>query len=153
MSAAPRFLVGIDFSPGSRKALAEARRLAAQCGARLTLAHVRPVSDVRAAVAEDRGDLVRAGGRVLAREIDAHYASRLRSWAAPREDEATLLLRGAPDVALAREARRGYSLIILGSHGRNFAATVLLGSTTERVIARSSVPVLTVPARGAAASR
>ena len=72
MTATARFLVGIDFSPGSRKALAEARRLAAHCGAKITIAHVRPVSDVRAAVSEDRGDLVRAGGRVLAREIDAH---------------------------------------------------------------------------------
>ena len=67
--------------------------------------------------------------------------------------EDTVLLRGAPDIALAKEARRGYSLIVLGSHGRNFAATVLLGSTTERVIARSSIPVLTVPTRAAARAR
>ena len=153
MTTTARFLVGIDFSPGSRKALAEARRLAAHCGAKITIAHVRPVSDVRAAVSEDRGDLVRAGGRVLAREIDAHYATRLRVWAEPREGEDTVLLRGAPDIALAKEARRGYSLIVLGSHGRNFAATVLLGSTTERVIARSSIPVLTVPTRAAARAR
>jgi nucleotide-binding universal stress UspA family protein len=153
VAANPRFLVGIDFSAGSRKALAEGRRLASLCGARITLAHVRPSSDIRAAVVEERGDLVRAGGRVLAREIDAHYASRLRDWAAPREDEETVLLRGAPDVALAREASRGYTLVVLGTHGRNSAADVLLGSTTERVIARSKIPVLAVPARGLSSRR
>ncbi len=153
MAATPRFLVAIDFSAGSRKALAEARRLASLCDARITLAHVRPSSDIRAAVVEDRGDLVRAGGRVLARELDAHYGSRLREWTSPKGREETLLLRGAPDVALAREANRGYTLIVLGTHGRNSAADVLLGSTTERVLARSKIPVLAVPARGLSSRR
>ena len=130
----PHFLVGIDFSAGSRMALAEARRLASLCGAALTLAHVRPFSDVRAAIVEDRGDLVRAGGRVLAREIAAHYESRLESWARTSEGERAIVLRGAPDVALAREARRGYTLLVLGTRGSNAVATLLLGATAERAI-------------------
>ena len=147
MAETPRFLVGIDFSAGSRKALVEARRLAARCGALLTLAHVRPFSDVRAAIKEERGDLVRAGGRVLSREIAAHYASRLGGWANEAAGERTLLLRGAPDVALTREARRGYMLLVLGTHGTNVVSEILLGSTVERALARSSIPVLAVPAR------
>ena len=76
----PRFLVGIDFSPGSRRALDEARRLASMCGAAITVAHVRPASDIRAAIREERGDLVGTGGRVLTRELAEHYARRLAKW-------------------------------------------------------------------------
>jgi len=141
----PRFLVGIDFSAGSRKALAEARRLATLCGASLTLAHVRPFSDIRAAVVEERGDLLRGGGRVLARELAAHYESRLGSWARVAEGGRTIILPGAPDVALTREGRRGYTLLVLGTKGSNAVATLFLGATVERTLARSTIPVLAVP--------
>src|SRR5262245_6607116 len=145
MATAARFLVGIDFSDGARHALSEARRLASRCRATLTLAHARPFSDVRAAVLEDRGDLLRAGGRALANEIREHYATRLRSWSNAAAGERILLLRGAPDVALTREARRGYSLLVLGTHGANEVAALFLGSTVERAIARATVPILAVP--------
>ncbi len=139
-------MVAIDFSKNSLHALAAARALAGQTGAGLTLVHVRPASDVRAAVFENRGDLVRAGGRVLARELRAHYAKRLGALA--RKDEKTLLLRGAPELELARASRRGYDLLVMGRRGRNTVSALLVGSTTERVLSRSSVAVLIVPVRG-----
>jgi nucleotide-binding universal stress UspA family protein len=142
-----RFLVGIDFSAGSRRALAEARALARRSGAALTLAHVRPFSDIRAAVVEERGELVRAGGRSLSREIAAHYARRLAAWAREADGDRTLLLRGAPDLALSREARRGYALLVVGGCGHNAVSSVFLGSTAQRVLARSTIPVLVVPGR------
>ncbi len=108
---------------------------------------MRPFSDIRAAVVEERGDLVRAGGRVLAREIAAHYSGRLEAWARETDGEHTLLLRGAPDVALTREARRGYDLLVLGSRGANAVSTVFLGSTVQRALSRSTIPVLVVPGR------
>ena len=150
VATAPRFLVGVDFSPGSRKALAEARRLASLCGAAITVAHVRPASDIRAAIREERGDLVRAGGKVLTRELTEHYARRLGQWTRGSEGERFVVLRGAPDVALAQEARRGYTLLVLGSTGQNAVATLLMGATAERALGRATIPVLVVPtsARG-----
>lgn len=140
-----RFLVAIDFSPDSRRALAVARALARRSHATLTLVHVRPFSDVRAAVAEERGDLVRAGGRVLAREIAAVYERRLGEWARESDGDRTLLLRGSPEVALTREARRGYALLVMGRRGRNPVSALFLGSTAERVLSRATIPVLIVP--------
>ena len=145
MPDTPRFLVGVDFSPGSRKALDEARRLAALCDAQLTIAHVRPSNDVRAAIHEDRGDLIRTGGKVLSKELAEHYESRIGQWAKPAEGDRTLILRGSSDVALAKEARRGYALIVIGTTGQNAVQTLLMGATVERTIARSPVPVLVVP--------
>jgi nucleotide-binding universal stress UspA family protein len=146
MAETPQFLVGIDFSAGSRKALAEARRLAALCGASITLAYVRPFSDVRAAVLEERGDLVRAGGKVLARELAGHFETRLARWVRAAEGERGVVLRGAPDIALTREASRGYSLLVIGTKGSNALATLLLGATVERALARATIPILVVPA-------
>ncbi len=141
-------MVAIDFSKGSLRALVAARALARRTGAGLTLAHVRPFSDVRAAVSEDRGDLVRAGGRVLVRELAAHYARRLGTLAREDEGDQVLVLRGAPEVELSRAARRGYDLLVMGRRGRNTVSTLLVGSTAERVLSRASVPVLIVPGPG-----
>jgi len=147
MPRSPRYLVGVDFSPGSLRALDAARKLARRTGAEITVAHVRPLSDVRAAVVEEKGELLRGTSRALTREIARHYAEKLDGIA--REGERVRLLRGAPDFALAAEARRGYDLVVLGRGGRGGVEPVFLGSTLTRAIARSRVPVLTVPYRRA----
>ena len=147
MPETPRFLVGVDFSPGSRTALDEARRLAALCGASITVAHARPSNDVRAAVLEDRGDLIRSGGKVLASALTEHYEQRLAEWVRASDGERGLVLRGSADVALAEEAQRGYELVVIGTTGQNAVATLLLGATVERAIARSPIPVLAVPSK------
>lgn len=140
-----RYLVAVDFSPGSRLALEEARAMARRTGAELAIAHVRPSSDMRAAVVEDRGDLLRAGSRALSRGMTEHYERRFAEWVRPSRGEAVRLLRGAPDIALAREASRGYDVIILGAHGGGAVPVPLIGSTVQRVLGRSPVPVLVVP--------
>src|SRR5262245_3220988 len=91
-----RILVGVDFSPESRRALAIARELAERSGAELTIAHVRPFSDVRAAVTLERGDLLRGRARSLSREIRDLYVRQLSALA--QEGERVLLLKGASDV-------------------------------------------------------
>jgi nucleotide-binding universal stress UspA family protein len=137
--------VAIDFSPGSRRALEAARALARQAGATLTVTHVRPSSDMRAAVVEDRGDLLKPGTGSLSRRLGEHYERRMADWVRRGRGEEARLLRGSPDVALAREASRGYELIVLGSHGLGAVPMPLMGSTAQRVLARTRVPVLVVP--------
>jgi len=145
MSRPLRFLVGVDFSLSSRRALAVARSLAERSGASLTIAHVRPFSDVRAAVALDRGDLLKIGGRTLSSRIRAIYEQKLAALA--RKGETTLLLAGAPDVALGRQARHGFDLLVLGRRGGGLRS-VLPGSNALRTMAGCRVPVLIVPSGG-----
>jgi nucleotide-binding universal stress UspA family protein len=140
------YLVGVDFSAESQRALEAARRLARRSGASITIAHVRPLSDVRAAVVEERGELLREPARTLSREIAAHYARRLDAVARSREE--TLLLRGAAHFALAREANRGYDLLVVGRGGRGGVEGLFLGSTVTRTLSGSRVPVLVVPGKG-----
>jgi nucleotide-binding universal stress UspA family protein len=139
------YLVATDFSAKSRPALAEARALARRTGAALTLVHVRPSSDVRAAVAEERGDLLRAPRGTLRSRIADHYVKQLERLA--RRGERPLVLSGLPELAICREAARGYALIVMGKRGRGAISSLFLGSVSQRVLARSPIPVLVVPSR------
>ena len=55
------------------------------------------------------------------------------------------VLIGTPFVEIIRYAReQSIDLIILGTHGRNALASMLLGSVAEKVVRKASCPVLTV---------
>jgi len=142
-----RLLVAIDFSPESHKALRAARELASWSRASLTLVHVRPHSDVRAAVVEERGDLLKGRVGTLRKAIARHYQERLESFAAGGRGETHKLLSGKPSLALLREARSGYDLLVMGSRGRGKVAASLLGSTIQEILTRCPVPVLVVGPR------
>jgi nucleotide-binding universal stress UspA family protein len=139
-----RVLVGFDFSRESRAALQAARDLAKRAGGEVTIAHVRPLSDVRAAVREERGDLLAAGAPKLSRAIADHYRTMLGKTVGPNEK--TRLLRGDPARELRREATRGYDYLVMGTHGRGRGGTFLLGSTVQRVLIRTPIPIIVVPA-------
>lgn len=145
-----RVLVGVDFSPESRAAVRAARDLVERTGGELTLAHVRPVSDIRAAVVEERGDLLRLPSADLARSIAAHYEKRLRRMMRRGANESDRLLRGDAAPALCREAARGYDMLVMGTRGRGLGTAFLLGSTVQEALHRSPIPVVVVRAhRGA----
>jgi nucleotide-binding universal stress UspA family protein len=139
-----RVLVGVDFSPESLRALGRARELARATGGPLTVVHVRPTSDVRAAVQEERGDLLRFSASTLRKMLREHYAARLAALRDSSRTETTRLLRGHPAEVLCREAARGYDILVLASRGRGDVARLVLGSTVQEALARSRVPVLVV---------
>jgi len=147
MPSGYRYLVATDFSPASRRALAAARSMARRAGASLTIAHVRPSSDLRAAVHEERGDLLRVARGSLAAGMREHYQRRIGALVQADRDETGLILSGVPDAALCKEARRGYELLVMGNRGHGAVSSLFLGSTTQRVLARSPVAVLVVPSK------
>lgn len=69
-----------------------------------------------------------------------------REFAAKRDvDVETDSARGRPDRLIVREAEEGeFDVIVVGSHGRDGIARVLLGSVAEKVVRRSPIPVLVV---------
>ena len=57
-----------------------------------------------------------------------------------------LQARGEPRAEIVREAAEGrYDLLVLAAHRKPFGGGVILGSTAERVLRHSPVPVLSVP--------
>ncbi|MDN6887953.1 universal stress protein [Variovorax sp. CAN2819] len=141
-----RILVPIDGSPASAQGVAEAIRLARPMGSRVRLLHaIDDLSVSRAGYAHDGAPQLRAeAARMLARS-----AERVRR--AGIEVDTVLYNETDGTVAslVADEARGWHAdLIIAGTRGRRGLGQLLLGSSTERIVRGSSVPVLLVHAGG-----
>jgi nucleotide-binding universal stress UspA family protein len=137
-------LVPVDFSPASLKALRAASAFAPRAGGALTLLHVRPLSDVRAAVMENRGELLRGSGQALKDGLAKHYEKRLARLKDRFGARAVRLARGRASEEICRAAA-GFDLVVMGSSGRGGISRIL-GGTVQKVLSRSPVPVLVVPA-------
>ncbi len=60
-----------------------------------------------------------------------------------------LLVQGATIETIHKEAEKlNINMIIVGSHGKGAISRLLLGSTSEGVIYKSSIPVLVIPTHG-----
>jgi universal stress protein A len=140
-------LVPHDYSPCADRAVALAADLARHHGARIVLAHVTDLHGLTAdALVPDResGQMVRADAYARAeatRELERR-ADSLRAAELPVD-----IAIGFGDVAdqileLAGETKA--DVIVMGTHGRTGLAHMLIGSMTEKVLRRASVPVLTV---------
>ena len=143
-SPAFSLLVPVDFSPVSLKALREAGRLADAMVASVTLLHVRPVSDVAAAIAEGREDLLKDTSRALSAALKRHYAEKLTALAARSGAAEARLATGRASREIVKAAK-GFDLVVMGRTGRG-GVSGLLGGTTGKVLASSPVPVVVVPA-------
>ena len=139
-----KILCPIDFSPGSRKALWVAAKLARESSAPLVLVHVWQPSQwtvpgefqlapsvIQDMVAAEEAELAR--WQLLASELGA------------RDVTVKFLTGAAWDqiVALARQDR-AVDLIVMGTHGRTGLKHVLLGSVAEKVVRLAKTPVLTL---------
>lgn len=134
--------VGVDGSPGGRRALDWAVRHAQATG--VTVEIVTAYTPEPLSYAADGAD-----GRDLAREFGADrqqldLAEVLAHIPGDRPTIAQRMVAGDP-VHVLIEAARNSDLLVLGSHGRGQLATTLLGSVSEACVRRGTTPVLIVP--------
>lgn len=136
-------LVPVDFSGGSREALALAKRVAPR--AELSVLHAFEVpfeGKLRVAgVAED--DVLRY--RRLARERSRAEMEALLGDAG--EGVTRLVAHGYPSKLIARtQAEIGADLVAIGKHGRSALEDLLLGSVTLHTLSAVDCDVLVTPA-------
>ena len=138
-------LVGTDFSLCAARAFEIAVSLAASQGAKIHLLHVlvEPIQafDVAGALpfldVTTQKEWEEATEKRLARAV---ASAEKRGIAATSE-----IVWGRPSDTLVETAQRmKASLIVLGTHGRGAIEKLLIGSTAERVLRLSPIPVLTV---------
>lgn len=124
--------VATDFSARSDRAVRRAALIARDAGARLVLVHVVDDDQPERIVAAEC-DLAETA---LADAIREHaYLSDLRC--------SPLVVRGTPFDGIVRAAQQmGADLCVIGSHRRAFLRDIFVGTTAERVIRNSSIPVL-----------
>jgi nucleotide-binding universal stress UspA family protein len=138
-SNAPSVLCPIDFSEFSRHALAHAVAIANHFGARLIVLSVDDPLLTDAAVA---AGLVPSPAEETLGELRRFCGETLASFPGPSTIEYRVAV-GKPATEILREARDQHvDLIVMSSHGRSGMRKLFFGSTTERVLRETSVPVL-----------
>ncbi|HEU5318901.1 MAG TPA: universal stress protein [Chloroflexota bacterium] len=133
-------LTPLDGSPFSELALPFAEVLAGASGGTLVL--IRAVSPHTAPLVDPiRGQVAMLDDAERYLEAISRAAS-----GAPRVE--TGVYFGAPDEAILQEIGiRRADAVVMASHGRTGPGRTLFGSVADRVLRRSPVPVLVVPAR------
>lgn len=142
-TTARRFLVPVDFSESSLRALRHAVGLAEESDGSLTIVHV---------VAADNGwlDLGREQYRDLDKSLQKQAAAELRALAdanVPRNVPADLEVRiGRPAEEIVAAASESKSdLIVLSTRGLTELDRYLIGSVAERVARLAPCPVFLMP--------
>jgi nucleotide-binding universal stress UspA family protein len=139
----PTILCPIDFSEPSRGALRFAATIAEHFYAGLTVVTVDdPVLSGAAGSVYGAGTYEKLSERELERFLKDTFRRRRPTLAELRLDVAT----GKPAIEILRVALRlDADLIVMSTHGRTGLSKVFFGSTTERVLRETTVPVLVTP--------
>lgn len=145
MLKSPDILVPIDFSPCSVNALRVAVGIAAPEGD-LTLLHVVDEEFINAAVVAGIGSSEELRTR-LKEQAESNFSTVLEGIDTSQVDIEKMIVIGLPFVEILKIARDlDLPMIVMGIRGQSTPAEELLfGSTAEKVLRGTRVPVLCVP--------
>jgi universal stress protein A len=133
-----RVLVGIDFSPASRRALERAAGLAKEL--RLPLAAMHVVENAKPPFYAAYAPL---GDPGWFREVEPKAHEKLAEWLAPYPGARALVASGSPGESLIAEADP-MTLLVVGQVGHSALEHLLFGSTANRVVHHAVCDVLVV---------
>ncbi len=137
-------LIGCDFSPDSDVAFEHGLSLAQEFQSELHLAHV-----VETSIYQQLHKTESPVEEELQQEIHTRLINKLqdmvpedaRNWCKPQ----TSLLDGHPYEELVKYAEKNnIDMIVLGTRGHGLVKSLLVGSTTDRVVRNAPCPVLSV---------
>jgi nucleotide-binding universal stress UspA family protein len=145
MKQIKKILYGTDLTERSEPAFRYAETLAKLAGAELHILHV--IGEM----ADRRRTLIpQEHFEILEKEVEVHAVKEMEDFCRKNIEG----IRYTSEVAVgvpfqkilqrAREIRA--DIIVIGTHGQMALEHVLVGSTAERVVRRSEIPVLTVRA-------
>ena len=142
-----RILIGCDFSPDSSLAFEYGLSLAQEFESELHLAHVIESTAYQELQKTDTPIETEIQQEIhdrLIQKLHDMVPEDARNWCKPK----TSLIEGRPYEELVKYAEKhDIGMIVLGARGLGLVKSLLLGSTTDRVIRRAPCPVLSVSAK------
>lgn len=136
-------LFATDFSESSQNAADYAVTLTKLTGATLHVLHVINELDEH-----QRVMIPKEAFQILEKEVEVQAVKELEKFCREQTEALrtiTYAVVGAPfKVILEMGKKVNADLIVMGTHGRTGMEHVIVGSTAERVVRRSKIPVLTV---------
>lgn len=144
MARFKKILCPVDFSECSALALDYALALAEEKGARVSVLHVLPDVLADPDVHPYFSEPVLTSDET--RERAYHELGSFVSRALKRNVAADVILESGDvvDEIVKKSERLAPDLLVIGTHGRRGFQRLLLGSVTERLLRRSTIPVLSV---------
>jgi len=136
-----RILVPLDGSTFAEHALPYAMRIAAQAEARLDLVHVHDPHDEPERL--EGAEAARSQGEQRARDYLESIGKRLNP-ISPVPIDVTLLQGRVADCVSDHAQATNIDLIALTTHGRGPLSRFWLGSTTDELIRRTTIPLLVI---------
>jgi nucleotide-binding universal stress UspA family protein len=137
-------LCPVDFSAHSERALGYAIDLAAMSGAHLNIITVVDPFLGAASSAAGRGEALMRQTQDELQQLLARMGSGRHRL---REAPGVAVLTGNPAEEILKQIPEcSADLVVMGTQGLEGARRLMFGSTTERVLRESQVPVLAVPA-------
>ncbi len=143
-----KLLVAIDFSDSSQKLIEYVKELGKVVSGNIWLLHVAEPDPEFVGYEVDPPEMRDAVARRFHKEHQQlqQLGLELRS---EGMDCVALLVQGPTVETILREIEKlSVDMVIVGSHGKGMLRHLLIGSTSEGVIQKSSIPVLVVPTHG-----
>ncbi len=139
-----RILCPVDLSDESKRAFDYALALGRRFEAEVRVVHVVDMGAWIGLPVEGIAELADSARVSLREQLDWWVARHLKGGAEVRSD-----LREGPVVhgIVAAAAEMRADVVVMGTHGRSGFERLALGSVTERVLRKSTCPVIVVPAR------
>lgn len=138
-------LAPVDFSEASTGAVQHAKELALTYGAQITLLHAVEEVMYPSAYGMEMADV--PGPEVIDR-VEKSLAEMAKEEIGYEHVVVDSVIGYAPSTILDYTAENDVDLIVISTHGRSGIERLLLGSVTERIIRRASVPVFVVKSFG-----
>ena len=141
MAKTKTYLVPLDFSRGSEKALDQALSMAREQNARVLALHVLPAEQIYPPM----GGAFDFYG-LLERDAKERFDRLVKRKKLDTSDCELILAQGtdfAEMIVLQAKTQKA-SMIVMGSHGRTGLQRLLLGSVAERTLRYADCPVLIV---------
>lgn len=141
-------IAALDFSDASELVLAQTAELARATGAEVHLVHaiesLANFYDIYGYTVPDTSEFERHANERAALRL----TEKVADLGVPVEKVTTKVLTGpVVDALLDYSDGIEEGILVIGTHGHGVLARVLMGSVAEKVLRRSTIPVLMVPVR------
>ena len=148
MAQSKKLLVAVDFSGSSRRVIDYAKDLARVLAAKVWLLHVAEPDPEFVGYEVDPPVMRDTVARRFHKEHQELQlvSQELRSQGL--ECEAILVQGPTIETILHEVEKLSVDMVVIGSHGKGVLRHLLVGSTSEGVLKKSSIPVLVVPTHG-----
>jgi nucleotide-binding universal stress UspA family protein len=149
-----KILIALDYDPTAQKVAEEGYAMAKAMGAEVTLVHV--ISDPLyyasidhitvmgfsgyqdiVPVENDNTDALIKESRLFLKKSKEHLADKSIQTIVKEGDYADSILKTATDLDV--------DIIVMGSHSRKWLEKIIMGSVTEKVLSRTSIPLFIIP--------